>query len=906
MAKATRRAVTAEVSLDELFHRELWHWYAANRREIRSNYDGLTQRFLDYNAPLDSATPRFLRQPQSEALEIYVFLKERMLQRRPNGEIAEPRTPAAVHDIFERWYRKETPFARRADIGMSVDRQQQLAMGPRFAEDAFVAAFKKMKEGAGSSKYANYIFALTMGTGKTLLMLTCIFYDFLMADRYPEAKHYAHNALIFAPDLTVLQTLRQDIEQFDRERVVPREYLHVLDAATPHFLSGGGETLQGLSQRFNIVVSNAQKIILRRSTKPRGPVQLAFEGGGKTYRPSALEARAEALLDTPEIQDEEELITNQRYETLRRMKQLGVFIDEAHHAYGNALLRDLNPDDPNDTTSLRNTVNKLYQDLKTKGTRVVGCYNFTGTPYANGQVFPEVVYAYGLKTAIDNKLLKDVEVITEDEQKVMEASFITDAIDDFMKHHQGKRYEGMLPKLAIFGPSKDVLRGEIYTAVVKAIAKHGLTARSVVVNVEDSGSEEIHAFNLLDTPESDKQFILLVGKGREGWNCRSLFGVALYRKPRSKVFVLQATMRCLRAIDQPPQRTGRIYLSKTCKALLDEEMLANYKLTVDELKGTQKEKKSVDVRPVKPIPHIKIVRVRTLHEIRLNANPEPPEFEFSDAQVEKYRVIRERQQGLRSTDDPGRRVVEEIVREHRAYTALTLCAEISRYLGKDWNPIEVEEILRAAPGGIDETLRWVNLHNDLLYDYVIPKLFHRLYKLTTFEHREPDEVALVREPPGGAYTVRAEETKIVSLDDHSVDGDRSFHLDHYCFDSNAEKKFFEALLREKGRVRKVYFTGMLTHGQTDFFIDYVDPVSAAPRHYYPDFLVQLDDGDWIVFEVKADNEIEDEVVKAKERFARELLDASRMSYRFVPSSHVDAGRSLEYLDRRPAQQRLDA
>ena len=892
MGNYSKRAITRNVALDELFHHELWIWYETHRREIRANYGGLTQKFLDYNAPLDPKTTRFLREPQSQALEMYVFLKERMVTR-DSGK--RPVDPLPVYEIFDRWYRKETPFARRPEFGLSVDKQRAL-FTPKLAEEAFVAAFQKMKDGAGSSKYANYIFALTMGTGKTLLMLTCIFYDFLMADRDPTAKHYAHNALIFAPDLTVLQTLRQDIEQFDRERVIPKEYLHVLDAATPHFLGGGGETLQGLAQRFNIVISNSQKIILRRSTKPRAPDQLLFAGTDRTYQPSKVEERAAALLDTPEVQTEEELITNQRYETLRRMKQLGVFIDEAHHAYGNALLRDINPDDPSDVTSLRNTVNKLHQDLKAKGTRVVGCYNFTGTPYARGEVFPEVVYSYGLKEAIDRKLLKDVEIITEDEEKVMEARFITDAIDDFMRHHKGMTYEGMLPKLAIFGPSKDVLRGEIYSAVVKAIPKHGLSAKSVVINVEDSTSEEIHEFNLLDTAESTKQIILLVGKGREGWNCRSLFGVALYRKPRSKVFVLQATMRCLRSIGQPPQRTGRIYLSRACKRLLDEELLANYKLTVDELKGTKKEKAPIEVRPVKPIPHIKIVRVRQLWELKLNINPERPDFDFSEKLAEHYAVLRERQQGLRSSDDPGRRIVEEVIHEQRVYTPIMLCAEISRYLGKDWTPMEVEDILRAKPGGMDEVLRWVNLHNDILYDHVIPKLFERLYRLTKFEHKESEDVALVREPPGGVYIVHAEGSKVMAVADQPpADRARSFHLDHYCFDSNSERRFFEELLRARGLVKRVYFTGMLTHGQTDFFVDYVDPGSGLPRHYYPDFLVQLTNHDWIVFEVKADSEIDTDVVKAKERFARELADASQMAYRFVPSSQADAGHSLDFL-----------
>lgn len=167
--------------------------------------------------------------------------------------------------------------------------------------------------------------------------------------------------------------------------------------------------------------------------------------------------------------------------------------------------------------------------------------------------------------------------------------------------------------------------------------------------------------------------------------------------------------------------------------------------------------------------------------------------------------------------------------------------------------------------------------------------------LKPFDHKESEDVLLVREPPTGVYTVHAEENKVVRLADRGKDKERSFHLDHYCFDSNSERTFFEAILGARKLVKKVYFTGMLTHGQTDFFIDYVDPGSGAPRHYYPDFLVQLTTGEWIVFEVKADNEIESVIVQAKERFARELADASHMAYRFVPSSQVDAGRSLEYL-----------
>ena len=57
--------------------------------------------------------------------------------------------------------------------------------------------------------YPNYIYALTMGTGKTILMATCIFYEFLLANRFPKDPHYVHNALVFAPDKTVLQSLKE-------------------------------------------------------------------------------------------------------------------------------------------------------------------------------------------------------------------------------------------------------------------------------------------------------------------------------------------------------------------------------------------------------------------------------------------------------------------------------------------------------------------------------------------------------------------------------------------------------------------------------------------------------------------------------------------------------------------------
>src|SRR5690606_11130589 len=199
-------------------------------------------------------------------------------------------------------------------------------------------------------------------------------------------------------------------------------------------------------------------------------------------------------------------------------------------------------------------------NLKQAGTRVVGCYNYTGTPYVGKDVLPEVVYAYGLRKAIDNNYLKQVKL--NGYSNTRHEEFLEIAINDFLANaNEIGRPENILPKMAIFGTTIEELTTEIRPAVEKILAKHGISSDRILINVGDAKhttDDDIREFNRLDSPNSEKQFILLVNKGREGWNCRSLFSVALYREPKSKVFILQATMRCLRAIGDR-QHVGHIY-----------------------------------------------------------------------------------------------------------------------------------------------------------------------------------------------------------------------------------------------------------------------------------------------------------------------------------------------------------
>jgi restriction endonuclease len=223
---------------------------------------------------------------------------------------------------------------------------------------------------------------------------------------------------------------------------------------------------------------------------------------------------------------------------------------------------------------------------------------------------------------------------------------------------------------------------------------------------------------------------------------------------------------------------------------------------------------------------------------------------------------------------------------------MTLVAEISRYLNR--SPLEIEDLLDSTKEGTYGLVAMTNEFNELLYDEIIPRLFRQIYDLDESQQTEEHEVELIKIPSGGYYEVTAAKDKIVRRGDRVIKEDeraKSFHLDTYCFDSGSESTLFWDLLREK-RVKKLYFTGMLTHGQSEFFIQYIDPDSHTVRSYYPDFVFLREEPDgrekYVIVEVKADNQIDDAVVQAKKDFAHQIAVASGMEYRIIKSTDADS------------------
>ena len=861
------RSTQSQVDLDFAFFTYLRHFYTENRKLIRRSFQDLSKKFLDFNDPESGA---FLREPQFQALEIYIFLKEFLGNRH-------------VPQIFGDWHAKEKGFEKRSSLGI-----EQLELLGELNTTQYEAVFNYMRK-SGKRNYPNYIFALPMGTGKTILMATCIFYEFLIANKFPNDPKYCHNALVFAPDRTVLQSLKE-IRTFDMGRVVPPEYVNFLSRHIQfHFLEEAATSLSTLDQsQFNLIISNTQKIILKQQHTEKSAIDSLFRSGAPAYKPGSVYDEFSDLYFSGVPEDEKDLTLNQRFQKLTRLEQLGIYVDEAHHAFGSKLARDMGL--KKSKTSLRLTIDELAASLKQAGTHVCACYNFTGTPYVGKQVLPEVVYGYGLKEAIDKRFLKKVRFHSYTNPRSSE--FVKVVIEHFLENHGGQRHEGMLPKLAIFGATIDELQNDLRPAVESALSELDVSLSRILVNVGDSrltSNDELREFINLDTPTSEKQFILLVNKGKEGWNCRSLFGVALYRKPKSKIFVLQASMRCLRQIGEG-QQTGHIYLSKENAQILDDELQQNFRVTVDEIRNVGVNKLDYKVHVNKPPVKVTLKRIERMHKL---VEKKPKQYsglclELNQLDAGKYRLIHEESEGLAASQP----ILTEDLSEYkvrRVFSPLTLCAEIARYLNR--SPLEIEEILINSQEGMEEILGHVNEFNELLYDWIIPRLFNALYDLKEFEHHESEEIELVKEPETGFYKVRATPDLVLKEDEPEVSnhGYKSFHLDTYAFDSQPEKSLFWHLLKN-GKVTEVYFTGMLTHGQSDFYIQYIDPESHAVRRYYPDFLMRKDDASWVIVEVKGDNMVDDQIVQAKATATQQRANASHMSYEIIKGSDASEGR----------------
>jgi type III restriction enzyme len=779
---------------------------------------------LDYAMLPESNGLRFLRTAQLRALETYWYL--RLVEGTPH-----------IFDLYQRYYPR--PLDLLAALGLDRDDIKDFvlnegldALWPRIREDeSFVKAHKlESVHETLVLDYPSYILALAMGAGKTMLIGAIVASEFAMALEYPKGP-FIQNALVFAPGLTILESLRE-LAEVDYSKILPPRLDRAFEATYKLVFTREGETdlpvIRG--SRYNLIVTNTEKIRIQK----------------RTYRHASwTDLQYRLKLE----QSEEE--ANLRLQAIASLPNLGVFSDEAHHTYGREIGTRLK--------RVRQTVDYLHDK-----TGLICVVNTTGTPYYERQPLRDVVIWYGLSEGIRDNILKAVDgsIYAYDFDPQHADRFVAEVVRDFFQTYGDVRLPSGAPaRLAMYFPQTKDLR-ELRPVVERTLMELGHSTDVVLRNTSNSSDAEIDAFNRLNDPHSPHRVILLVNKGTEGWDCPSLFACALARKlKRSQNFVLQASTRCLRQVPGNAHK-ARIYLSMDNRGALDQQLQETYGETIEDLNRTSQNTRTarmvVRKLDVPPLLVTKIVKHVVPVCQTLEVSLQKPDVEAETVVVRKVYTPQEQ---------PGKRAVLAQVAEEQAtyavegpdlYAAATELAAVYRV--DVWTVYGELKRLYGVGATVPET------HLPLLAAQVEAQT--RRYRI----EEEEVEVALALIKPEGFKPAREDDGNVVYTAEITYQkgkehlllswkdlvtrnaGDFGFHYDPYNFDSNPERDFFvqmlDAINLEPDQVEDIYFTGGLHDPRkTDFYVEYKG-VDGRWHRYSPDFVIRRKDGRCYIVEIK--------------------------------------------------------
>jgi type III restriction enzyme len=775
-----------------------------------------------------------LRPPQVRALETYWYL--RLVEKTPR-----------IFDLYERYYpptEAKADFLKALGIPDAAFQKANYDL-PRLwknlrSDDDFVREFRleALRETLALD-YPSYILALAMGAGKTALIGAVIATEFAMALEYPDGP-FVQNALVFAPGTTILGSLRELAEVPYQRILPPRLYKAFAASVKLIFTRDGDKNIPVIrGSCFNVVVTNTEKIRIQKETIRKSDLGTLFN------RQSEDDARAE--------------VANLRLQAIASLPHLGVFSDEAHHTYGQALDTELK--------KVRKTVDYLHQ----KSPNLVCVVNTTGTPYFKRQPLRDVVIWYGLSQGIADGILKpvsgNIHAYSFDNSNADQ--FVGSVVEEFFKQYGAVSLPNGAPaRLAIYFPQTDDLK-ELRPVIEAKLATLGQSPDLVLVNTSESSKAEIDAFDRLNDPAAPHRVILLVNKGTEGWNCPSLFACALARKLKtSNNFVLQAASRCLRQVPGNLHKAA-IYLSMDNRKTLDRELQETYGESIAELNQTKSKSRSAIIRLRKinlpPLVIKQLIRTVVRKESDAAAFTLSRPAAQSGPRLERITFDIAAQSASRNLLKQIADTVEIEIQPDTldAYAAAVELAAVYRL--DVW--MVHGELKRLYPGDADIPAQ------DLA------ELARQIEQQTCrYELREETvEVALALvKPDGFDRTLGADGTEIYTADiSYPVDRQHlllpfeewrekwegksagfGFHYEPYNLDSNSEKSFFEQLLESIGlhpdKVEDIYFTGALTDPRkTDFYVEYKDEDGKWHR-YTPDFIIRRKDGKCLIVEIKGD------------------------------------------------------
>ena len=244
-----------------------------------------------------------------------------------------------------------------------------------------------------------------------------------------------------------------------------------------------------------------------------------------------------------------------------------VLNDEAHHIF--------NKSSDNDSS-----IKKWKEFLLNSDYKFQYMLGFTGTAYIEDEYFPDVIYRYSLSQAIEDKIIKNVDYVKEDESKGDNERF-----QKIYQNHRDNidRYPLVKP-LSILVTSDITHAKNLYSDFVDFLvkqenkAKKDIESKVLIVTSAREHRANVSKLRYVDDKTDQTEWIISVSMLTEGWDVKNVFQIVPWedRAFNSKLLVAQVLGRGLRIPEayQMPQPKVVVFNHKAwsskIKKLVDE------------------------------------------------------------------------------------------------------------------------------------------------------------------------------------------------------------------------------------------------------------------------------------------------------------------------------------------------
>ena len=608
----------------ELIKKICDEWYSSDKCKIKN--------IINYMIEQDK-----LRDAQIESIKLYLFFKiycknqslERLFNEGyflQNIDLDELPISKKLNDFLY-----DNPAARQLyEISLTDVNYKELKeeIEKKYLTLDFKSIFKNFFH---NIDYANYIYSLPMGAGKTFLMSAFIYLDLYFAMNEPYNKAFAHNFIILAPSglkSSIVPSLKK-IKDFDVTWIFPEPIasnlkkilkFEILDAVKTDKKSNKIKNpnvakiaqYQPYKDMFGVILlTNAEKVILDKVKIENEQLQIDF--------------------------DKDDIISkvaNELRETIGKIPNLAIFIDEVHHVADEEIKL-------NKVVTNWNRTKNVNEVIGFSGTPFLDkpeIFNITSKIAIKNTDISNTIYYYPLTAGIDNFLKKPKIIASTDNNSL---NIIKEGLTEFFDKYKDVSYNGVLSKIAIYCCNIKKLEESIYPFVSEIVTNLKMNPNEVILKYH-GGNKEYSLpkenkleFESLNTPLSKKRIILLVGIGKEGWDCSSLTGVILSQKGDCPTkMVLQTTCRCLRQVVKGKHETALIYLNQDNEKLLSAQLKKTQHATLQEFQNGIKLNNSI-----KRISRMKYLNIPEIEYYRMNIRYSEEIREQAKTQKELKKIL---------------------------------------------------------------------------------------------------------------------------------------------------------------------------------------------------------------------------------------------------------------------------